>query len=158
VWRKAIRVSYADRHQLAALTQRLLLQEQEARVDELKELGEVVEVVEDNQLVGPTTLVVTNGEEKTLPGNRGDQLFREQGEEGAADGREVKVVHLEQKVELKRLSAAHKLAPAEDCDVVYDERNDANFERGERRLSLYEAEVLGLVASNGLEALLKDRP
>jgi hypothetical protein len=158
VWRKAIRVSYANRHQLGAPTQRLLLQEQEARVDELKELGEVVEVVEDNQLVGPATLVVANGEEKALPGNYRNQLFREQGEEGAADGGEVKVVHLEQKVELERLPIAHKLAPAKDCNVVYDERSDADFEGGERRLSLDEAEVLGLVACNGLEALLKDRP
>jgi hypothetical protein len=158
VWRKAVWVSFANRSQSGRHTQRLLLQEKEARVDQFKELCEVVEVVENDQLVGPSTLVVANGEEKALPGNRGDQLFRKQSKESPANGREVEVVHLEQEVELEGLATAHQLPAAEYHRVVDDERDDADLEGRERCLSLYESEVLGLVASNGLEALLEDGP
>jgi hypothetical protein len=155
-------------------TQRLLLQEQEARVDQLEELGEVVElrmlasspttscvstyVVKDDQLVRPSTLVVANSEEKPLPRENGDQLLREERKESPADGREVKVVHLEQEVELERLPLAHKLPTAEDYDVVGDKRHYADLEGRKRCLSLYEAEVLWLVPGDGLEALFEDGP
>jgi hypothetical protein len=115
-------------------------------------------VVENDKLVGPAALVVADGEEDTVPGDRGDQLLGEEGQQDTADGREVEVVHLEQEVELERLASAHQLPTAKDDDVVCDERSGARLERRERRLAGDEAEVLGLVASNGLEDLLEDGP
>ena len=102
--------------------------------------------------------MVADGEEEAFPGNRGDQLLREKEEESPADGREVKVVHLEEKVELERLTVAHKLPASEDNDVVCDECDHTDFERRKRRLSLYEAKVLRLVAHNRLKHLLEDGP
>jgi hypothetical protein len=155
-------------------TQRLLLQEQEARVDQLEELGEVVElrmlasspttscvstyVVKDDQLVRPSTLVVANSEEKPLPRENGDQLLREERKESPADGREVKVVHLEQEVELEWLAVAHQLPSAKDDNVVCKKCDGACLERRERGLAGDEAEVLRLVANNWLESCLEDGP
>jgi len=67
-------------------------------------------------------------------------------------------VDLEEKVELEGLTVAHELSSAEDYDVVGNQRDNADLECRERRLSLDEAEVLGLVARDGLEAFLENRP
>lgn len=115
-------------------------------------------VVKDNQLVRPATLVVANGEEKSLPRNRGDQLLGEEKQQGPADGGEVKVVHLEEKVELERLTVAHELPTAEDDSVVDHQRDNADLECRKGCLSLHEAEVLRLVAGNGFKALFEDWP
>ena len=115
-------------------------------------------VVKDNQLVRPAAFVVADGEEKTLPRNRGDQLLREEKQQGPADSGEVKVVHLEEKVELEGLTVAHKLPTTEDYSVVYNQRDNADLECRKGRLSLHEAEVLRLVARNGLKALFEDWP
>jgi hypothetical protein len=143
---------------LRELTQWLLLQEQEAGVNELDELGEVVEVVENDQLVGPATLMAADCEEQTLSRYRGDQLLGEQRQEYAADGGEVEIVHLEQEVELEWLTLAHQLPPAEDYNVVCEKRNSARLERGEGCLAGNEAEVLRFIAGNWLESCFENRP
>jgi hypothetical protein len=139
-------------------TERLLLEEQETGVNQLNELGEVVEVVEDNQLIGPATLVVADGEEKALPRYNGDELLRKQRKQHAANRREVKVVHLEQKVQLEGLAVAHELPSTEDYYVVCEKCDGACLERRQRRLAGDEAEVLRLVASNWLEGCFEDGP
>lgn len=155
-------------------TQGLLLKEEEAGVDQLEEFGQVVEllklanflaisdvctyVVQNNQLVRPATVVVADGVEKTVTGDGGDELLSEERQEYAADGSKVKVVDLEQEVELEGLTPAHQLATAKDDNVVCDEEGRAALEGRERSLALHEAEILGLVASDGLECLLEDRP
>ena len=102
--------------------------------------------------------MVADGEEETVPRDRGDELLGEEGQQDTADGREVEVVHLEEEVELERLASAHQLATAKDDDVVCDERGGARLEGGEGRLAGDEAEVLGLVADDGLEGLFEDGP
>ena len=67
-------------------------------------------------------------------------------------------MHLEEEVELEGLTVAHKLPSTKDCNVVCDQRHDADLESRKRCLSLYESEILGLVARDGLEALLEDGP
>lgn len=67
-------------------------------------------------------------------------------------------MHLEEEVELKGLTVAHKLPSTEDCDVVYYQRNDADLECRKRCLSLYESEILRLVARDGLKAFLENGP
>jgi hypothetical protein len=159
VWRKAGKVStYVHFLILRVHTKGLLLEEQEAGVNQLEELGEVVEVVEDNELVGPSTGVVANCKEKTLAGNRGDDLLGKEGKKYAADCCEVEVVHLEQEVQLEGLAAAHELSSTEDYNVVCQKRDDADLESGQGGLAGDEAEVLRLVANNGLEDSLEDGP
>lgn len=75
-------------------------------------------VVENDHLVRPAARVVAHGEENTMTRNRGDDLFEEEPEQSRADGREVKVVHLEQEVELERLAPAHQFSASEDYNVV----------------------------------------
>lgn len=99
-------------------SQWLLLQEQEAGIDQFEEFGEVVEIVQNNQLVGPATLVVTDCEENAVPGNRWDQLLGEKHQQNEADGRQEEIVDLEQEVELEGWSVAHKLTPPEYYNVV----------------------------------------
>lgn len=139
-------------------TERLLLEEQEAGVNQLNELGEVVEVVENNQLVSPATLVVANSEEKALPRDRGNELLRKQSKQYAANRREVKVVHLEQEVQLEGLAVAHKLPSTEDYNVVCEKCDGARLERRQGRLAGDEAEVLGFVADDWLEGCFEDGP
>lgn len=102
--------------------------------------------------------MVADSEEEALTRDRGDQLLRKQRKQYAANGREVKVVHLEEKVELEGRTLAHELSTAEDYNVVCDNRDGARLEGRERRLSLHEAEILRLDARNGLKDLLEDGP
>ena len=115
-------------------------------------------VVEDNQLVRPAALVVADGKEKTLPDNRGDDLLGEKKQQCTANGGEVKVVQLEEKAELEGLAIAHKLPAAKNYNVVYKERDNTSLEGRERCDALLEAEVLGLVARNGLKDLFENGP
>lgn len=115
-------------------------------------------VVEDNQLVRPAALMVADGEEKALPDNRGDDLLGEKQQQCAANGGEVKVVHLEKKAELEGLAIAHKLPAAENYNVVHKKRDNTRLQGRERCDALLEAEVLGLVARNGLKDLFENGP
>jgi hypothetical protein len=139
-------------------TQWLLLEEQEAGVDQLDKLGEVVQVVENNQFVRPATLVVADGKEKALANYNGKQLLNEERQQYTADGGEIEVVHLEQKVQLERLAVAHQLAAAKDYNVVCEKCDGACFERGERCLAGHEAEVVRFVADNWLKYGFEDGP
>lgn len=139
-------------------TQRLLLEEQEARVDQLNELGQVVEVVEDDQLVGPATLVRANSEEEAVPCDHGDEHLSEESQKHRTNSREVKVVNFEEEVQRKGLAPAHQLAPPEDYNVVCEESNGARLQRRHWRLAGHEAEVLRLEARDGLERGLEEGP
>lgn len=73
----------------------LLLEEEEARVEELEVLCQVVEVVEDNQGLGPAAIDIADGEEDALADDGGQELLNEESQEDAADGGEVEVVDKE---------------------------------------------------------------
>lgn len=155
-------------------TQGLLLEEQEASVDQLNKLGEVVQlallasipasldnptyVVQNDQFVSPATFMVANREEETMTGDCGNHLLGEERQQCAADGGEVEIMDLEQEVELERLPSAHEFAAAEDDDVVCDKKSGAGLESREGSLALGEAEILRLVAYNRLKSLLEDGP
>lgn len=102
--------------------------------------------------------MVANSVEETVTGNRGDQLLSEERQKDAADSGKVEVVDLEQEVELEWLAATHQFTTAEDDDVVCDEEGRAGLEGREGCFAGHEAEILGLVANDGLESLLEDRP
>jgi hypothetical protein len=156
-------------------TERLLLEEQEASIKEFEELGEIVElvlklvfiprhvefetyIVQNDQLIGPSTLPVANGKEDAVPPDGGNQLLQEQNKQRAANECQVQVVHLEQPIELQGRSATHNLSAAEDDYVVGDEDNSRGGESGKGRYTLFEAEVLRLVAFDGLKGPLEDWP
>ena len=115
-------------------------------------------VVENDHLVRPAAIVVTDGKENAVPRDRGDDLLRKQHQQNKADGRKVKVVELEQKAQLERLAVPHQLPSTEYDNVVRDEEGCARLEGRDGRLPGNEAEILRLVAQEGLVRLLKDGP
>ena len=80
----------------------------------------VTHIVENNQWLSPTTLVVADGMENTAAGNSRHKLLNEENQENATDGGEVEVVDQEQGLELEGLTAAHDLAASEDDGIVHD--------------------------------------
>ena len=115
-------------------------------------------VVENNQLVGPTTLVGADGVENTVSDKFWQKLLNEEEQKDTADDGQVKVVDLEEKAELEGLATAHEFSAAEDDDVVGDEHGDGLLEGSHWRLARNEAEVAGVVAFEGDESSLKDGP
>lgn len=115
-------------------------------------------IVQNDKLIRPSAIVVANSKEKSLPRNDGNQLLGKKRKQYPTNSREVEVVDLEEKVELEGLAVAHQLSAAEDNNVVCDERDCACLEGRKRCLALYESEILGFVASDGLEDSLKDGP
>lgn len=75
----------------------LLLDHQEHRVDKLAELGQVVQVVQGDQLLGPCSWV-TDGVEQTVVPNHRHELFHHQRQQSQRHGGEEQVVDLEQTI------------------------------------------------------------
>lgn len=93
-------------------TQRLLLEEQEHGVQELEVFGQVVQlmrhvsaqeqhnldwvrptyVVQDDERLGPASIMIANGKEDALAHNGGQNLFDEQSQEDGRYRRQEKVV------------------------------------------------------------------
>jgi hypothetical protein len=131
--------------------ERLLLEEEEARVQQLEVLGQVVQlerlvlaslrnstctmtgqetyVVQDDQGLGPTALSMANGMEQTMTNNSRQNLLNEQSKQNGADGGEVEVVDQEKSAQLERLAVAHHLAAAEDDEIV-EGNEDASLLKG----------------------------
>jgi hypothetical protein len=115
-------------------------------------------IVENDHLVGPTTVMAADGMENTVPRQFWNQLFKEQHQQYPADGCEIEVVNLEESVELVRRAVLHELAATEDDDVVRHKHNRALCQRRHGRLARYEAEILWSVSFDHSKGLLKDGP
>jgi len=115
-------------------------------------------IIQYHQLVRPSAVMVTNGEEDAVTAHDGNQLLSEEQKEYSADGREVEVVHLEQEAKFEGRALAHNLPPTKDDNVVCEENGGACLERRHRRLAGHESEVLRLVAHGRFIALLEDGP
>ena len=160
--------------------ERLLLEEEEARVQQLEVLGQVVQleglvlasprdstcttmgqktyVVQDDQGLGPTALSIANRMEQTVTNNSRQNLLNEQSKQNGADGSEVEVVDQEKSAQLEGLAVAHHLAAAED-DKIVEGNEDASLLKGRQRcLARNEAEVISRIASDLLEDLVEDGP
>lgn len=115
-------------------------------------------VVENDQLVSPSAWFGANGIEYTVLDNSWNQLLGKERQKNAADGGQVKIVDLEQPIQLQSRSIAHQLAPTKDYDVVGYQDDGCLWECRHWRLALVEAEVLRLVAFDRFEGFLEDRP
>lgn len=83
--------------------------------------------------------------EHAVPPHGGDKLLSEQGEQHSANDGQIKVVDLEQAIELHRRSTAHDFAAAKDYHVVGYQGHNSREERGHWRRVGYKAEILRLV-------------
>lgn len=166
------------------LTQGLFLEEQENRVKQLQILGQVVElpgsmsvsiqneepalncfssplrthVVQNDQRLSPTTIVVTDGVEDTIVVDLGNELLNEENQKDAADGGQVEVVNEEERLELERLTVAHQLATTENDHVVDDNESGGRLEGRHGRLERNELKLLGRISDDCLPGLAEDGP
>lgn len=115
-------------------------------------------VVKHHQLRCPSSIVITNRIERSPPHQRRDELLQEQGQQSSADHCQVKVVNLEQAIQLQWLPLSHNLTSAEDDDVVKHQRRRGLGDGGHGRAAGHEAELLWLVASDFGEGLAEDGP
>lgn len=157
--------------------QGLLLEEQEDGIEKFEVLGQIVElsslsagqhfkprdqentyIVQDNEGLGPSTLVITNGEEETVSVERRQKLLNEESEKSRADRGQVEVVDHEQCVELKSRAVLHQLATTEDDDVVGHECNRCLLKGRHWRHPFDKLELAGWIAHNSLESLVENRP
>lgn len=157
--------------------QGLLLEEQEDGIEKFEVLGQIVElsslsagqhfkprdqentyIVQDNEGLGPSTLVITNGEEETVSVERRQKLLNEESEKSRADRGQVEVVDHEQCVELKSRAVLHQLATTEDDYVVGHECNRCLLKGRHWRHTFDKLELAGWIAHNSLESLVENRP
>lgn len=84
---------------------------------------EVTYVVQNDQGLGPTALLVAHGEKEATPRNGGDKLLNEKSQESAADKGQVEVVDQEERPQLEGLAVAHQLPATKDYNVVNDDED-----------------------------------
>lgn len=102
--------------------------------------------------------MATDGKEDTLADNSGQKLLNEESQEEAADGGQVEVVDEEERLELEGLAVAHQLSAAKDDEVVDDDEDGRRLQSGHGSPKGHELEVIGRVANDGREELVKDGP
>ena len=162
--------------------QRLLLEEQENGVDQFEVFGQVVElgpcqssmshfhisyhirlkcttyIVDDNEGLGPSTFVVADSEEDTVPPDCRQQLFDEKSQQSTADNGQVEVVDHEQGVELERGTALHDLSASEDNNIVGDEHDRSLLDGGHGGHTASELELTRRISHHILKSLVEDGP
>jgi len=120
--------------------------------------GSGTHVIQKDQGLSVTTIVVTDGVEETIVVDFGNDLLDEEGEKDAADGRQVEIVNKEDRPELERLTIAHQLATTKDDNVVDDNKDGVCLEGRHGCLEGNEIKLLGRISSHGLPSLAKDGP
>lgn len=156
-------------------TQRLLLEEKEDGIKKLKVLGEVVElsqllagsackslmetyVVQDHEGLSPATLGIADSMEDATTDNGWKKLLNEESQESTADQSQVEVVDEEETLKLEGLTVAHPFATTEDDGIVDNDEDRCRLESGHGSLERHKLEVIGGVADNSSERLVKDGP
>lgn len=140
-------------------SQLLLSQHKENGVDQLKVLGQVVEVVAEDNGLSPRS-VVADGVEDTLSDNDGEELLNEEEEEHTGQKGEEDVVDLEEPVESDGRQVSHHLSAAKDDNVVHNDGNDHGRGRGKGDVGVisHENERGRGPAEKLLPGLVKDGP
>ena len=115
-------------------------------------------IVQNDELVGPTSLVGTNGIEDTSSGDSGDQLLEEKEQKSATNGSQVEVVNLEEEVELEGFATAHDFSATKDDNVVGDEHSGSGAEGRHGSLALDKFEILRPVALDRSKDLFENGP
>merc|ERR1712072_1433966 len=96
--------------------------------------------------------------ENPIPHQLWNQLLRKQQQQHARNSRQVKIMNLEQAIQLQRGAITHHLAPAKNDNVVREQRARRHAKRAECRDALLEAEVLRFVAIDCFVGFFEDGP
>lgn len=154
--------------------QGLLLDNKEDGVNELEVFREVIHlvsvsaelqhrrlstnIVQDDQVFGPASLVIANGVENTSFPQSGQKLLNEESQQTATDDGQIEVVHHERTVQHKWLPVPHYFSASKNDYVVCGQRNDRLLYRRHVCLSGLEFEVLRRIAEYGRVEFAEDRP
>lgn len=161
----------------AELTQWLFLQDQEDSIEQFKIFREIVQlkaavskllslpsagkftyVVQNDQVIRPSAVGMTDGMEDAMIVNRRNQLLSKESQQYATNSGQVKVVHHEQRVQLERRSIAHQFPSAKDYNVVGGNEQRRLLQGRHRRLARLEVEVLRRVSHDGREGRVEIWP
>lgn len=115
-------------------------------------------VVQDHKGLGPATLGIADSMEDATTDNCGKKLLNEESQESTADQGQVEVVDEEETLELEGLTIAHPFATTKDDGIVDDDKDRCRLESGHGGLERHKLEVIGGVADNSSESLVKDGP
>ena len=162
--------------------QRLLLEEQENGVDQFEVFGQVVElgpcqssmphshisyhirlrctayIVDDNEGLGPSTIVVADSEEDTVSPDCRQQLFDEKSQQSTTDDGQVEIVDHEQCIQLERGAALHDLSASENDNIVGDEHDRSLLDGGHGGHTSGELELARRVSHHIFKTLVEDGP
>jgi hypothetical protein len=115
-------------------------------------------IVQNNQRLSPSTVMITNSIKNTVVVKRREQLLDEKNQQDSADGGKQEVMNHEEGVELQSREFLHNFTTAEDDDIVGDQGSDGFFEGRHWGLVSHEAEVICRIADRDLEGLVEVRP
>lgn len=157
-------------------SQGLLLQDKKDGVEEFEVLVEVVElaqllvvgnypctramtyIVQNNQGLSPSTIVVTDSIEDTMVVEGRNKLFHEENEQNSTHSCEDKVVDHEKGVEFEGWELLHNFPTTKDDSIVRNQGNGGFFKSGHGRLSVHEAEIVCRISDDGVEGLVEVWP
>lgn len=115
-------------------------------------------IVEDNEGLRPTAIMIADGIEDALAHNGRQDLLNEESQEDGGDGGQDKVVNEEQRFKLEPVLLAHPLATTKDDNVVANDEDARLFEGRHWRNASLELEVASRVANDGLPGLVENGP
>lgn len=154
-------------------SKRLLFQDKENGIDQFEVFGKVIHlpllvesfqdlvcthVVENDQLVCPSSFIRADGIEHPTTSQSGHKLLNEERQQGTADCSQVEVVNHEWAIEYKGRSISHQLSTTENYDVVRDQGDQCLLQRGSSSLANFELEVLWRIAKYCLIEITEYRP
>ena len=115
-------------------------------------------IVQNNQGLGPTTIVVTDSIKDTMVVEGRNKLLKEENKQNSAHSSEDKVVDHEKGVEFESWELLHDFPTTEDDSIVCDQGNGGFFKSRHRRLSIHEAEIVCRISDDGVEGLVEVWP
>jgi len=115
-------------------------------------------VVENNERLSPTTVVVTDSVENAVVPESGDQLLQEQDQQDTTDDSQDQVVDHEESVKLEGGEFLHDLTATENNHVVGNHHHRGLLKSGHGGHTLLELELAGRVSNDLFKGLIEDRP
>ena len=115
-------------------------------------------VVEHDEGLRPSTTVVTDGVEDTMPPESREELLNEEDQQDGTDGGQEEIVNHEQSVELESGEVFHDFTTTEDYDVVCHHEGRGLLKGRHGSHTLDKLELAGWVAHDILERLIEDGP
>lgn len=103
-------------------------------------------IVKCNQCLGPSSPVITDCKEDSIPPHGRHQLLNEERQKRPTDNRQVKVVYHEKAVEVQRRPVLHQFSTCEDSNVVCREQRHRRLQGRNGRLPRFESEFCGRIA------------